>query len=329
MASTALGDVYKPQAVSAYMAAALPTVLPLVASGAAIVDPTGLAEEGGDTVQIRKFVEDTTAAVLDDGTAATIYNVTSYRQIGAVSRRRRYRGVDIGLKAALGRGDEEAVNMEIARQAVYYWPKTIETSAINVMKGLFDDTSGCLKTTHRNKVGAATGTKVYATFNAVVDTAVKGGDNYTDIALMIVHSKVWGDLEKENGSKACYQYITDGSGGQSRVPFYGRMRVIVSDLWAPTSDTNPLYSTLLVKPGAITLMFQQALKVGMQFNASTNRDELVESYAYIPHVNGTTWGGTAASAAGPTDAEWATAGNWSKPSGVNDKEIGVYQLLSN
>lgn len=329
MASTALGDVYKPQAVSAYMEAALPDVLPFVGSGAMVVDPSGLAEQGGATVQIRKFVEDTTAAVLDDGSAATIQKISSYRQVGAVTRRRRYRGVDEGLKSALGRGDENAVNDEIARQATYYWPKTIETSAINVLKGLFDSSSGALRTTHRNAVGAASGPKVFATFNGIVDTLVKAGDNYTQVALMVAHSKIWGDLEKENGSKASYQYINDGQGGTQRVPFYGRMRVIVSDLWAPTSDTNPLYSTLLFKPGAMTLMLQQQLKVGMQFAAATNRDEIVESYAYIVHVNGTTWGGTPASDAGPTDAEWATAASWSKPSGVNDKEIGVYQLLSN
>ena len=46
-----------------------------------------------------------------------------------------------------------------------------------------------------------------------------------------------------------------------------------------------------------------------------------EPGAARPHVFGVKWSGTASSAAGPTDAELATATNWTKVA-TDNKEIG-------
>lgn len=336
-APTTLSDVLKPTPVSEYVAAALPDLVSFMSSGAATMELTALASMGGNTMTLRHFAEDTTAPVLDDGSAADGAVVASYADVAVVTRRRRNRAIDSAIRGALGRNDPDAVNREVGRQSAYFWAKAIEKSLVSIVAAVADASSGVLRSTHRHTIGtAAATTAANASLNAIIDTALLQGDNMEKLALLIVPSKVWADLKKEQGAKIDYQIITgpdgasivDENGVPMRARFYDGKRVIISDQVPTYTATSKVYRTILCKPGTFALGFQKDLETRPFFDGTKNSDVIVQSAAYAAHLPGVKWTGTAGSIAGPTDAELATATNWSKVA-TNDKEIGLAILESN
>lgn len=333
---TALADVLKPTPVSDYISAKLPDLVSFLSSGAASMELTPLAQMGGNTMTLRHFTEDTTAPVLDDGTAADGAALASYADVAVVTRRRRTRAIDSAIRAALGRNDPDSVNREIGKQSAYFWAKAIEKSLVSVIAAAIDATSGVLKTTHLHQIGTAAGVAAAtASLNAMIDTALLQGDNMEGLALLVVPSKVWGDLKKEQGAKIDYQIITaDGAavvdefGVPLKARFYDGKRVIVSDQVATRTATSKVYRSILCRPGAFAVGFQKDVETRAAFDFSKNADVIVQSAAYAVHIPGVKWGGTPASNAGPTDAELATAASWTKVA-TNDKEIGIAILESN
>lgn len=323
MASTALADILSRSPVSSYVTAALPDHIEFVRSGAAVMDHDDLASLGGDFIKVRHFAEDTVAAEVNDGTSAsTPGNVSSWQDIGVVCHRKRVRGVDDVIKAALGRGDENAVNNEILSQNTYYWAKRMQTSMVKVLTGIFDSSSGVIRTTHRNAIGVSTGAPVPASFGALVDTAVKLGDNMQDFALMITPSKVWANLVKENAAKVTYTPI---GGGKDQLTYNG-MAVYLDDQFGTTgSDPFKLYHTFLVRPGAMFFAMQRTMGIGTQYEAVYPRELITTTLDYVAHVRGVKWG---VATTNPADSALATATNWTKVA-TNDKEIGVVALVSN
>lgn len=222
MASTALGDVINPVAISAYFRAFLLDHLVFLDSGAAVVDFDSLTQSGGDTITVKRFAEDTTADEVNDGSKGTINAISSVRDVGVVLHRKRIRGVDNVIKSVLGTGDADAVNREIAIQNLPYWTKRSEAALVSVLAGLFDDASGILRSTHRNKVANN------FTYADSVDTVKALGDNMNDLALAIFHPRVWADAVKETGSKATFLPIAGPDGSLARQPFYDGKRVILT-----------------------------------------------------------------------------------------------------
>ena len=338
-APTTLSDVLYPQAVSDYMNAALPDHLALVQSGAASLDLRAVAEMGGNTLNLRKFTEDTTDAELDAGTALTGAVQGSYLDIAVVTRRIRSRTVNSAIMAALGTGNPNAVNDEIARQSTYYWARETEKALVNVAAGLFDASSGVLKTTHRIDEGVATGPLVHANYSGLVDAAALLGDNMEDFIAMLVHSKHWAWLKKEKAIKIDEVVPLDPGTGlpltdEAGIPlkpikYYDGKVVILWDRIARTGSAGFYkYTSLLVRRGAFGLGFQSDVNTRYFYDGTKNTDTINQPAAFAPHCFGVKWIGTASSAAGPTNAELATAGNWSKVA-TNDKEIGLVAYVAN
>lgn len=285
---TNLGDIVQPAAISRYMKANLPDVIAFVRSGAAIIDPNGLAAEGGSTITMRHFAEDTTDSELDDGSASADGQLSSWADVAVVTRRKRVRGVDDAIKAALGTGDANAVNNELARQSTYYWGKQIEKSGIAVLTGLFDASSGVLRTTHRNAIATSSATRVSATYNDIIDTRLKLGDNGEKLSIMLVHSKVWADLKKENATAAGFQTIEYAGGQTESFPTYDGAVVIVTDQFSRLTLASNYYgyATLLIAPGAMAFMIQREMSIMVENDASKVRTIIAESLSYAPHVFG-------------------------------------------
>ena len=322
MGATALGDIINPVAISAYFNAFLLDHLVFMDSGAATVDFDSLTGSGGDSITIKRFAEDTTADEVNDGSQGTISGLSSVKDVGVVLHRKRIRGVDDVIKAVLGTGDADAVNREIAVQNTYYWSKRSEGSLVNVLGGLFDDTAGVLRTSHRNKVSAN------ANYAAVIDSIKLLGDNMNDLALMIVHPKVWADLCKETASKANFLPLAGPDGSLARQPFYDGKRVIISQqVPKVTISSTDYYSTFFCRPGSLYFSYQRTMGAYYQLQADYPREIITTTMDFVAHVRGTKWVGSFP-AGGPLNSDLATAANWNKANTAQDKEIGVVQLLS-
>lgn len=333
---TGLGDVLMPQAVSDYMTAALPDHLALMTSGAATLDLTPVAQMGGPTLQLRHFGEDTTRAELDNGVDADGAVMPSWLDVAVITRRRRSRAVNSAVMDALGRGSA-AVNDEIGRQSASYWAKEIEGALVSIVSAVFDGSSGALRSSHKLDVGKTTGTPVKASFGGLVDASTLLGDNMDDFIALLVHSKQWADLKKENAQKIDYQPMRDDAGalvmnemGQPiRLRFYdGKLVIIWDQIAVSGSNEFKKYTSVLVRRGAFGVGFQKDVTTRYFYNGSKNQDWIIQPAAFAPHIHGVKWKGTPASAAGPTDAELATATNWEKVA-TNNKEIGFVGFVSN
>jgi len=316
MDATGAGDIINPVAISSYFQAMLPNHLVFAASGAAVVDFDALAQSGGDTITVKRFAEDTTADEINGGVTSTAGALTSVSDIGVVCHRKRVRGVDDVVKALLGTGDADAVNREIARQNTNYWTAKSEKAMVSVLKGLFDDTTGILKDTHRNKTAAA------ASFDDIVDTMSLLGDNMEDLRLMIAHSKAWADLLKETGGKA--NYLPIGPGGELAPTYMGRRVLLTEQYGVTVSDHYPIF---LCRPASLFFAYQRQMQIYYQLNALVPTEIITSTLDFVPHVYGTKWGGTPANAGGPTNTELEVAASWTKANSAQDKEIGIVQLL--
>lgn len=335
--ATHIGDLTLRTPVSDYIEANLPDQVAFLSSGAASIQFNDLAQLGGSTITLRSFSEDSTAPDLDDGSAVDGVNISKYDDVMVITRRRRTRGVDRAVRAGLGTDQADAVINELQRQSTYYWAKVIETSMVNVISGLFDASSGVLRTTHKNLIGVASGSVVKASYGALVDTAGLLGDNMEKFSMMLVHSKLWVDLKKENGAKCDYVPIMDSAGTPVMDPngrpllrrFYDGKEVILSDQMGSTgSGSYKIYPALLIRAGALAFAFQRNLETILSFVPLQNSDVMIQALAYAAHVRGVKWTGSASSAqGGATDAELATATNWSKVAA--NKEIGIVGLFAN
>jgi hypothetical protein len=322
MAATGLGDIIKPVAISRQFTALLFDHLVFTSSGAATADFDALAQEGGDTITIKRFNEDTTADEVNDGTTSVAGLVGSISDVGVVLHRKRVRGVDDVVKAALGTGDSDAVNAEIAKTQAYYWTKMSEKAMVNVFTGLFDDTAGILKDTHR-WIG-----NTPASYNGVVDAMALLGDNMNDLSIMIASSRAWVNLTKEVGAKANYIPITGPDGKIEAFPFYEGRRVLLTDQIPKTTIGGVDYwPIILARPASLAFAYQRNLSLAYQMNALVPTEILTSKIDFVAHVRGTKWTGSIPTG-GPANTDLATATNWTKSESVQFKRIGIVEYLS-
>lgn len=327
MGSTGLSAIYQPDAISAYVTASLPDRLVLLQSGAAVNDLSALAGQGGPTVSVRKWKDFSTAAILDDGAGATPSALASQKEIANITRRRFVFAVDMNTIPALGPGVNAL--QEIANQSTYRWTREIESAANSVLVGLFDNSAGILRTTHRNSIGVSSGTVVPASIGAIIDTVSLLGDNMADLAIALAHPKVIADLLKESAAKVESVAMFSGDGQNVTMPRINGITYYATQQGTVTgSGAYKLYQTFFLRRSAMSIGYQQSLANRMVYSALYNREEISEDLPFFCHVYGTTYGGSPSSAAGPTNAELATAASYTKAA-ANDKEIGVACLLSN
>lgn len=321
MASLLPSNVAVPAPIADTLAAFITQKSAFTASAAAGANFNAGAQMGGDFFALSRWNEDTTAAEVIDGSASTPGSVANYKDVAPVLRRKRVRGIVDGVDAALGQQIAVNPTEAILTQAAAYWAREIDNTFVKTLTGLFDSSSGVLRTTHRSAIGVASGTAVPASFNAIVDAGTLLGDNFNDLAILVCHSKVWGNLQKETGSKANWIPI-----GNELVPFYSGLRVILSD-FVPTSGsgTYKKYTSLLLRPGALYLAVQQEMREIVEINATVPEVRLTQTMHWAGVCHGIKWNVATTNAA---DSDLTTATNWAKATSV-DKEIGIVALETN
>lgn len=328
--STGLTDIVKAAPVADYMLAELPEKLPFLASGAATLDFEQIAKEGGDFITVPKLSFDTVASEKNDGTeTSTPGKIYSYKDIAAVAHRKRVRGVDNVVKAALGTGQADVIARAIVSTAAPYWGLEMTRSTVNVLAGLFK-TSGPLATSHK-KINANTsaGAVLPASSAKLIETMAMLGDSMNDFAGAVMHSKVFSDLLNESNAKAAFVPM---AGGQLQAVWMGKP-VYLSDLcYASGTDKYKIYHTYLFRPGALFYSWQRDIETLYGLEARFPREILTQTADYAVHVRGVKWGVTTTN---PADSDYATVGNWATcvlegtSTAIDRRLIGVACLESN
>lgn len=321
MASLLPSDQVLPAPVADVLSALITSRSAFTASAAAGADLDAGARMGGNFYSRGRWNLDSTASEKIDGSASTPGKITDYADIAPVCRRKRVRGIVDGVEAAMGA--QLAVNptQALMEQTAAYWAKEIDNSLVSALKAFFDASSGPLLSTHCRAIAATSGTVKPATFADLVDTATLLGDNLTDLAVMVCHAKVWANLRKEAGAKVTYNPV-----GNAMVPYYDGLRVILSDA-VPTSgsSTHQKFWTILLRPGALFVAIQQAMREIVEINATVPETRITQTLHYAPGATGMKWNVTDAN---PADTLIDDYGSWAKSTSV-DKEIGMVALISN
>lgn len=158
-------------------------------------------------------------------------------------------------------------------------------------------------------------TSAVVTSNGLVDAISKSGDAYGDLALFVMHSKVYFDLVKDQVTNAIYR--ANGVQVMQGTPATFGKPVLVTDS-ASLKETNGVssgidaYSTLVLFGGAATIDISEPPIAALE-GPLTGKEQLFyrwqAEYAYNVKLRGCQWD-TTNGGINPTNAAVGTATNW-------------------
>lgn len=329
MPKTKVSDVIVPAVFAPYALERTPELSELVKSGIIGLDPEfdELASGGGKTVDL-PFWKDLSgdSEVLSDSADLSVDRITASQDTAAVHNRGKAWGSNI-LARLLSGDDPQG---QIAELVADYWQRDLQTLTLKILEGLFDNTNGVLRTTHRLNIysDVASGSITDAmrlTGETFIDGLQKLGDASQKLIAVVMHSETESLLKKRD----LIDSLPDSEGKFTVKVFQGR-RVVVDDRCPKVAGTNsPAYTTFLFGQGAIGAGFgkiptEEAVEVTR--NSLASDDILINRRRFILHPRGVRWIGNPAGAS-PTNAELAVPTNWSKV--YQDKNVRIVAVRHN
>lgn len=331
MATTKISDIIVPEVLGPMAAAEISNFLDFEKTGLVTSDYGNVdIREGGHFAEVPFYNQlDQTSEpteVLSDDTSLTPTKISTGKDIGVVC----HRGKAWGSRdlAKILSGDDP--QKEIARQVAKYYAKDLRSVFINVLNGVFADTSGPLgkdaTNPHKLVVGVTANTKVLFTHSAALQAMQLLGDAMTDMNVLIMHSKVYADLATAKLTSFSMGFNPENTKPDATDSYLG-MSIIVSDNVPVDTSTPsyPLYTTYIAKKGCLYLGRQKDLMTESDRDILAQQDILATTIHYVPHVKLVKWNVTDTN---PTNAALATATNWL--SVANDhKFIPLVALVTN
>jgi hypothetical protein len=329
MAKTVVADIVVPQIWAPYMLEKTTELSEIIQAG--IAERTPVFDEkaggGGKTVNM-PFWDDITgdSEVLSSAADLTVNNITADQDTAAIHNRGKAWGVN-DLAQWISGDDPSG---QIAALAGGFWARDMQRILLKILAGLFDNTNGVLRTTHRLNIysDVASGS-ITAAMRLTGDTFTNAkqllGDAKDKLTAVAMHSAVEADLAKQD----LIDYLPDST-GKNRIRTYQGHRVIVDDNCQVTAGTNSSsYMTYLFGAGAFgwgeaSLDPNEAVETDRQVLSSN--DILATRRRFILHPRGVKWSGSAAGDS-PTNAEMATGTNWTKA--YLDKNIRMVAIRHN
>lgn len=318
MAATRITDILVPEIWVPYLREQTAENSRLYQSGALVVDETidGAIERGGNSVHV-PFWNDlgsdgTTDSQQGDDPSSSLTpgKIESDEQIAPVLRRVvSFAAGD--LLAALAGDDPMGV---AADRMAPFWDRRLNAAAVKAVQGALGaiDAESPSETGYKD-VSVSSGTAVLLDADTVIDAKQEGlGDAADDLTLMFVHSKVYARLQKLN----LIDFIPDAR-GEVTIPTYLGMMLVISDtLPVDTSNSNDIYETYILGPGALR-NGEGMPKVPL----ATQREELeadgagveyiVSRRDVVLHPLGFKYSGSI-DQPGPTNSALGTAANWTR-----------------
>jgi hypothetical protein len=328
MAKTKLSDIVVPSVFAPYALEKTAELSEIIAAGIAGRDPEfdKIASGGGKTADL-PYWKDLTgdSEVLSDSDGMTVDKISTGQDTCAINNRGKLWGANVLTK--LISGDDPVAQLLFFVGG--FWARDAQRILMRILDGLFG-TSGVLATTHRLNIysDVASGSITDAmrlTGETFIDGLQKLGDANQKLTSVAMHSDVEALLKKRD----LIDFIPDSQGKPQIRIFQGR-RVIIDDNCPKVSGTNsPYYVTYLFGEGAFAwgdgvIDAEDAVETDRDI---ANSDSLLANRRrFILHPRGVRWTGTPAGAS-PSNAEFATVGNWQKC--YSDKNIRIVAIKHN
>jgi hypothetical protein len=314
MAVTKITDLIVPAIWVPYMQELTSTKSNLIQSGIVEADPEygSLATGGGATINMPFFQDLTgTSEVLSEAGSLTAQNIAASTDVAVILRRGKAWGT--GQLARYKSSADPAI--AIANLVADWWVRDRQSTLINILKGVFASTT--MANEHVEDVAIEDGNNAAAgnliSSNAVINALGKLGDEIDAIVGIALHSDIYYELEKQN----VIEYLAPAVQGAEPIRTYRGKTLIVDDsLPKVAGGTSGFkYDTYLFGAGAIAFGLGN---MDPEEAVQTDRDILAgEEYLAtreqcIMHPKGVKFNSDTVSGDTPTNAELATASNWTR-----------------
>lgn len=311
MAVTKIANVVVPELFTPYVIKRTAELSNLVQSGIITANATlnQLITGGGRTITMPHWND-----LVGDDEVLSETNPLTPANIGAVSEVAPilYRGKAWGSTELAGclAGDDpmKAIGDLVAN----FWVRKEQAILIKMLDGIFGATNmaDLVHDASTNVLDATT----------ILDGKQKLGDASGKLAAIAMHSATFTKLQKDN----LIQFIPN-SRGEIVMPTYLGYRVIVDD-GLPVAGN--VYTTYLFAPGVIGRgegTPDSLTSTEFDRDSLMSTDYLINRRAFVLHLQGTKFLGAAVAGETPTNAELATATNWTRVADV--KQMGIVKVL--
>jgi len=336
MAVTRIANIIEPSVWNPYMLQRTTELSELISSGIVTRDSEMdiLATKGSRTINMPYFKDLTgTDELLSDTTPLNVYNISTDKDVARILYRGKAFGSNELAHAVAGADPMEAIASLVAS----WWARREQDILISTLKGVFEDNSdndsGDL--IHTAAAEASASVKAYNDANptvmnpiAIIDAKAKLGDNANKLTAIMMHSKQYVDLQKQNVID-----MIPASDSKIQLPFYLGYRIIVDDncpTRTGTGEGDPtVYRAFLFGEGAIARgEGAPDTPVETDRDSLQGDDILITRRHLLLHPRGIKWTeNTVSDTISPSNADLILAANWDR---VYDKKaIRMVMLETN
>lgn len=314
MAKTKIANVIVPEVFNPYIMKALKDQSMLIKAGIVVPDPTldVLASAGGKLINMPFWNDlDGDDEVLSDSAALGVAGITAGQDVAALLMRGKAWSVNDLATALSGDDPMKAIGDLVVR----YWLAKEQTTLIKILTGAFSASNA----TNKLDISGETGNAALISGETFIDAKTVLGDNAKKLTAVAMHSNTFAYLEKQN----LIQYIPD-SNGVVDFPTYMGKKVIVDDE-IPYNASTKVTTTYLFGQGAIGRGEGQApVPTETDRDSLAGDDILINRRHFILHPRGIKFTNASVAGVSPTNAELATADNWSQV--YEKKDIRIVQF---
>jgi hypothetical protein len=312
---TRLSDAIVPEVFSAYMQKATMEQADIFRSGAIKTDPMmgSLLAGGGRLFQHPSWgdLDNTEAGIGSDDpdVSATPGKIGSFKL--QFVRQFRTRGWSSALLVSELAGSDP--QRAIANRVGEYWARQFERYLVATLTGVLADNVANDSGDMVYDVSDETGVDAMISADAVLETKQTMGDAASSLKLLIMHSRVYTNLQKQN----LIDFIPNAR-GEITIPTYLGYQVLVTDNVPVTADGDDfLYTTYLLGQGCVGFADSPpARPVAVEhFPAKGNGagvDELWTRRQFALHPYGFHFTDVSTAGEFPTNAELAGVTNWDR-----------------
>lgn len=270
--------------------------------------------------------------VITSSLSTTTNSLATYKDIGVWCEREKAFGADQLIKVVSG-ADPAA---EIARQLSQYVANEVHKQAMSTLAGVFSVELGTTHSTGSTYIGST------IDIDGVLSAKQKLGDNQDQLTIALMNSKVYQDAMRD---KLITNPVVNVSGEMFRSGVIGSLLGMTPVMTDKLTATASVYPSYFCAPGALIYKFRNR-PASIQSNANITRinaggiiadielyrnstyaggqDILIMRYSAVTHVPGVQYDGSGTSS-NPTNAQLATAANWTKVA-TDNKLIKIVEL---
>jgi len=317
MAITKIADVIVPEIFLPYMEERTAALTAVINSGILVRDAEWDAKASlAGKLQEMPFWQDLDGddEVLSDGGALTAGKIVASKDVSRNHLRGKAWGTNDLAKHLAGDDPMRA----IAELVAEYRARRIQAQTISTLKGVFAAAS---MADNVNDIHMASGTPTsanYLTGATFVDSCQKLGDSKSKLTAVMMHSAVEAHLLKLD----LIDYVPDSEGKDMIGVFQGKRVIIDDGLPTETIDGRTVYSTFLFGAGALAYGIGNdntpieggfgTWQLEMSREALAHESYLITRWKNIIHPRGVKWTESSVAGVSPTNAEIATAANWTR-----------------